>query len=98
MAKLRYIKGAFLLENNVEDPNAYYNLHKSKIDAVIKWANDLGIYVGFGISSDNTYLCEYNATGNTSKMCKGIAAELKSRLKTEWKKVELGYQAEGYFF
>ena len=60
MAKLRYIKGSFLLENNVEDPNAYYNLHKSKIDAVIKWANDLGIYVGFGISSDNTYLCEYN--------------------------------------
>lgn len=34
----------------------------------------------------------------TSKMCKGIAAELKSLLKTEWKKVELGYQAEGCYF
>lgn len=96
MAKKRCIRGSYLLESNVEDPIAYYDLHKSKIDEVIAWANDLKIYVGFGLSNDNTYLCEYEATGNTASMCKGIAAELKGLLKSEWKKVSLGYQAEGH--
>lgn len=90
------MRGSWLLEEHIEDANAYYELHKAKIDEIIDWANRLDIYVGFGKSEDDTFLCEYEVTGQTSRMCKGVAAELKALLKTEWKSVSLGYQVEGH--
>lgn len=95
MAKAKFVRGSWLLEEHVEDASAYYEQHKAKVDEVIDWANRLDIYVGFGKSEDDTYLCEYEVTGQTARMCKGVAAELKALLKTEWKKVSLGYQVEG---
>lgn len=79
-----------------EDPDAYYQEHRAAIDGVIKWADQVGMYVGFGTSTDNTYLCEYDTTQFTKSMCIGLANELKVRLKAEWKSsVKLGYQAYG---
>lgn len=98
MAKQQYVRGSFLLEENVEDTHAFYELHKEKIDAIIEWANGLNIYVGFGVSSDRTYLCEYEVLGTTKQLCKGVAAELKALLKSEWKGVSLGYQTFGFKF
>lgn len=95
MAKEKFVRGSWLLEENVEDVSAYYEQHKAKVDEVIDWANRLNIYVGFGTSEDGTYLCEYEVTGQTARMCKGVATELKALLKSEWERVRLGYQVEG---
>ena len=81
---------------NITDPDAYYQEHKAAIDGVIEWADQVGMYVGFGTSTDNTYLCKYDTTQCTKSMCTGLANELKTRLKAEWKSsVRLGYQAYG---
>lgn len=96
MAKQKYVKGSFLLEENVDDSKAYYKQHKAKVDEVIAWANQLHIYVAFGLSANHTYLCEYEVFGQTTRMCKGVASELKSMLKPEWKGVHMGYQVEGH--
>lgn len=98
MAKQQYVRGSYLLEENVNDTKAYYEQHKEKIDSIIKWADDLHIYVGFGVSEDRTYLCEYEVVGSTKQMCNGVAAELKAMLKAEWKKLSLGYQTKGFKF
>lgn len=63
---------------------------------VIAWANQLHIYVAFGLSADHTYLCEYEVYGQTTRMCKGVASELKAMLKPEWKGIRMGYQVEGH--
>ena len=62
----------------------------------IEWADKVGMYVGFGTSSYNTYLCEYDTTQLTKSMCTGLVNELKARLKAEWKSsVKLGFQVHG---
>ena len=96
MSKKKFVRGSYTLAANITDPDAYYQEHKAAIDGVIKWADQVGMYVGFGTSTDNTYLCEYDTTQFTKSMCTGLANELKARLKAEWKlSVKLGYQAYG---
>lgn len=85
-------------KKSVTDDSAYYEQHKSTINNIIAWADSLRIYVGFGVSDDKTYLCEYEVLCDTKAMCKGIASELKAKLKAEWKGVSLGYQTFGYKF
>lgn len=97
MPQQKYVRGSFLLEENVDDSKAYYEQHKAKVDEVIAWANQLHIsYVAFGLSADHTYLCEYEVYGQTTRMCKGVASELKAMLKSEWKGIRMGYQVEGH--
>lgn len=96
MEKEKFVRGSFVLDENVEDTDTYYEEHKAKIDSIIEWANRMGIYVGFGISESRNYLCEYEVTGQTTRMCKGVASELKALLKPEWKKVRMSYQVEGH--
>lgn len=96
--KKQYVRGSWLLKENVTDDSAYYEQHKSAIDNIIAWADSLRIYVGFGVSGDKTFLCEYEVFSDTKAMCKGVASELKAKLKTEWKDVTLGYQTFGYKF
>ena len=96
MSKKKFVRGSYTLAANITDPDAYYQEHKAAIVGVIKWADQVGMYVGFGTSSDNTYLCEYDTTQFTKSMCTGLANELKARLKAEWKSsVKLGYQVYG---
>ena len=97
MSKRKFVQGSYTLAVNITDLDAYYQEHKTTIDEIVKWADQVGMYVRFGTSSDNTYLCEYETTQNTKSMCTGLANELKARLKAEWKSsVRLGYQAYGY--
>lgn len=97
MLQQKYVRGSFLLEENVDDPKVYYEQHKVKVDEVIAWANQLHIsYVAFSLSADHTYLCEYEVYGQTTRMCKGVASELKAMLKPEWKGIRMGYQVEGH--
>ena len=44
MAKQQYVRGSYLLEENLNFTMAYYEQHKEKIDSIIKWADDLHIY------------------------------------------------------
>lgn len=98
MVKKQFVRGSWLLEKDVIDDSTYYKQHKSAIDSIIAWANSLNIYTGFGVSSDKTFLCEYEVFSDTKAMCKGIASELKAKLKSEWKGVSLGFQTFGYKF
>lgn len=96
MNKRKFVRGSYTLAADITDLDAYYQEHKTTIDEIIKWADQIGMYVGFGTSSDNTYLCEYETTQRTKPMCTSIANELKAKLKAEWKSsVQLGYQAYG---
>ena len=96
MSKRKFVLGSYTLAADITDLDAYYQEHKTTIDSIIEWAAKVGMYVGFGVSSDNTYLCEYETTQSTKSMCTGLANELKTRLKAEWKpSVKLGYQAYG---
>ena len=96
MAKKNFVHGSFMLAKNITDLDTYYQEHKPAIDEIIKWAEQVGMYVGFGIAIDNTYLCQYDTTQPTKSMCTGLANELKAKLKAEWKSsVQLGYQAFG---
>ena len=96
MSKRKFVQGSFVLATNITDLDAYYLEHKTAIDSIVEWADKVGMYVGFGISSDNTYLCEYDTTQHTKSMCTGLANELKAMLKAEWKSsVKLGFQAHG---
>ena len=75
---------------------AYYAKHKATIDGICEWADKVGMYVAFGTSDDDTYLCQYETVQFTKAMCSGLSNELKARLKAEWKSsVQLGYQAFG---
>lgn len=96
MSKRKFVRGSYTLAADITDLDAYYQEHKTTIDDIVKWADQIGMYVGFGTSSDNIYLCEYETTQSTKSMCTGLANELKVKLKTEWKSsVKLGYQAYG---
>ena len=96
MSKKKFVQGSYTLAVNITDPNAYYQEHKTAIDGVIKWAERVGMYVRFGTSIDNTYLCEYDTTQLTKSMCTGLVNELKARLKVEWKSsVKFGCQVYG---
>lgn len=74
MPQQKYVRGSFLLEENVDDSKVYYEQHKAKVDEVIAWANQLHIYVAFGLSADHTYLCEYEVYGQTTRMCGAYAS------------------------
>ena len=96
MSNRKFVRGSYILATNITDLDAYYHKHKTAIDSIIEWADKVGMYVGFGTSSDNTYLCEYDTTQLTKSMCTGLVNELKARLKAEWKSsVKLGFQAHG---
>lgn len=43
MLQQKYVRGSFLLEENVDDSKVYYEQHKAKVDEVIAWANQLHI-------------------------------------------------------
>lgn len=96
MAKKKFVRGSFTLDKNITDLDAYYAKHKSTIDGICEWADKVGMYVAFGTSDDDTYLCQYEIVQFTKAMCSGLSNELKARLKAEWKSsVQLGYQAFG---
>lgn len=96
MKQRKFVRGTFIIEKNVVDLNAYYLKHQRAIDSIVKWADQVGMYVGFGTSSDNTYLCEYEVTQLKKSACTGLANELKAMLKAEWKSaVQLGFQSYG---
>ena len=84
MNKRKFVRGAYTLAADITDLDAYYQEHKTTIDEIIKWADQIGMYVGFGTSSDNTYLCEYeNHTANkvyVYRHCQRIKSKIKSRM------------------
>lgn len=96
MAKKKFVRGSFTLDKNTTDLDTYYAKHKATIDGICEWADKVGMYVAFGTSDDDTYLCQYETVQFTKAMCSGLSNELKARLKAEWKSsVQLGYQAFG---
>ena len=61
MLQQKYVRGSFLLEENVDDSKVYYEQHKAKVDEVIAWANQLHIsYVAFGLSADHSETDRYD--------------------------------------
>ena len=78
---MKFIKGAIELDKNVTDLTAYEEPKKNKLDEIVEWCNKYNVYIIFGTSDDNTYLCEYKVVANTKAMCKGVVKELKEILK-----------------
>ena len=91
----KFIKGTFELDKDVTDLAAYEEARKRVIERLIDWAKSFNVYINMGTSEDNSYLIEYKIVSNTSAMCKGLLAEMKQILKTEWKKPKLLLQLSG---
>jgi hypothetical protein len=91
----KFIKGAFELDYDITDLVGYEEKHRNVIEEIIDWADNYDVRVNMGTSDDNTYLIEYRVVGRTVSLCKGIVAELKSILKTEWKQTKLSWQVTG---
>lgn len=77
----KFIKGAIKLDENVTDLTAYEEPKKKKLDEIMEWCTKYNIYIIFGTSEDNKYLCEYKIVANTKAMCKGVMKELQEMLK-----------------
>lgn len=90
-----FIRGSWLLEKNVDDSDAYYEQHKTAIESILKWADELHVYASFCVSEDKTYLCEYGMLCDMKSMCSVLSDDLKEMLESEWKDIRLGYQRRG---
>ena len=90
-----FIEGTFELDHDVIDLISYEDAHEKALKQIIEWGDDEGIVIVFGTSDDNTYLCQYQTICNTSAMCKGLVAELKHMLKSEFKKTKSILQYSG---
>ena len=91
----KFIKGAIALDKNITDLVAYEEPKKKKLDEVLEWCNRYNIYIIFGTSDDNTYLCEYKIVANTKAMCNGLKKELEQMLKDFFPQVKSLWFAGG---
>ena len=91
----KFIQGTFKLDYDVADLISYEETHKKAIIDIINWANNHEVYVLFGTSNDDVYLCECDIVCDTLALCKGLMAELKKKLKSEFPKTKLVYQGNG---
>lgn len=93
----KFIQGTFELDYDVKDLISYEESHKTALENIIDWSNDYEMSIMFGTSKDDTYLCEYDVICNTAAMCKGVVAELKHMLKSEFKKTKSVRQFSGNY-
>ena len=91
----KFIKGAFELDKDVTDIEAYEKKKESYLKYICDWGDKLGIAIQFGTTEDNKYLCEYRITAKTKAMCNGIAKELKEMLKQIFPCTKMCWQASG---
>lgn len=91
----KFVRGTLMLAECVDDVEAYVDKHRAFLEGIVSWSEKVDIYVLFGASEDNSYLCEYVITGNTIKYCKGVFAELKQMLKPVFPKIQSLFQASG---
>lgn len=89
----KFIKGTFLLKENVTDIESFEAEHNIK--KFIDFANTQDFEIAFGTSDDNSYLCEYKIVGNTLTYCRSILSCLKVSLKQEFPKMESIWQGNG---
>ena len=69
-----------------------HNEHKKVIDEVIDWCNKLDLCIVFGGTADNKYICEYAFSGLTKAYLKGLVAELKAMLKSDFPQIKEHHQ------
>lgn len=93
--KVQIVKGLLILDKDIYDLDAMYKSHKNVIDSVIDWANKLNLDICFGGLDDHTYGCQYVFDGETKLYIKGLVAELKSMLKSEFPSLKENYQMFG---
>ena len=91
----KFIKGAFELDRDVTNLEEYEEKHKETIEKIIDWANRFNVAFGMGTSDDNTYLIEYKIVDKNATCCKYLLYELRSILKSEWKKAKELWQGSG---
>lgn len=91
----KFIKGTFELDRDVVNLEEYEDKHKRAIEEILYWADDFNVAINMGTADDNTYLLEYKIVCNTASLCKGLLSELKSMLKSEWKKTKSLWQSGG---
>lgn len=94
MAK-KFIRGTFELEKNVVDLEGFESKIQKQLTEIVNWAKVNNVALNIGTSEDNTYLCEFQATGRTKQMCDGYVAELKAMWKQIFPKTRLLFQASG---
>lgn len=91
----KFTRGTFELEKNVTDLEAFENRHEPMIKEIIQWADSQDIYLVFGTSNSNNYLCEFDIRADTAKMCKGYLMVLGEKMKAISKKARVIFQADG---
>lgn len=76
----KFIKGALELDKNVTDLVAYEKPKEKQLKEICDWGDQFKIYIQFGTTEDDRYLCEYRIVANTKALCNGLFRELKELL------------------
>lgn len=84
------VQGNFIIKEETVDD--YYEKNKNNIDNIVEWANELNLFLNFGYTDKNDFICQYEFTGDTKSYIKGLASELKFMLKSISKDTKLGMQ------
>lgn len=97
MAK-KFKKGAFALQKDVTDLEAFEKPIEAQLHEIIAWADKNEIHLAFGTTEGNTYLCEFHIVAQTASLCKGYVSELRAKLKKLFPKLYLSYEWSGDHF
>ena len=76
----KFLKGALELDKNVVDLVEYEKPIEDKLKAICDWGDTYNVYLQFGTTEDNRYLCEFRITANTKALCNGLLKELRELL------------------
>lgn len=76
----KFIEGALELDKNVTDLVAYEKPKEKQLKEICDWGDQFKIYIQFGTTEDDRYLCEYRIVANTKALCNGLFRELKELL------------------
>ena len=94
MAK-KFIRGSIEIESNVTDLEAFEGRNENTINDIVDWGDANQISLLFGMSTDNTYLCEFDIRADSKSMCNGYLTVLVEKLKAINKKARVLFQVEG---
>ena len=79
------LKGIAILSENIYDVQSYKEKHNDFFAQTREWASNVGNgFTLFEPVDNNRFACAYRFTCSTEDFCRGLSAELQSKLRREF--------------
>lgn len=90
------IKGIAILSENIYDVPSYKSEHNEIFSQVREWASTVGDgFVIFEPVENHRFACAYKFICSTEDFCRGLSAELQSKLKREFPSLKVVVEQVG---